>query len=365
MNMRQSDENRMSRPCGDFEPLLVLLASGEELDAASHGNLAAHLAACAACSTELDHERELLALLAEHTNEPDAGLLAGCRANLEDALDREEEGSWWRRFAGSVLPASWLSPPPAWSAALLVLIGFSVGLFGPRLLRHPASSPSSPVAISNSADANANGADANANASASSGPISSAPTSSALSALDLHTADVAGINVFPSASDEPPQVQLQMRTQQPITVQGTVDDNNVKNVLCYILQNNERFGPDVRLNAADLLGARHNDPEVQSVLCHAVRTDRSAAVRLKALEALNGADPGDIMRQTLLDALVEDPNPGVRVEAINELRGMAAKGQLASDDDHLLSVLRNRMQTDSSAYIRLRSAAAIRDLSSR
>jgi len=362
MNLRQSgDENTMSRPCREFEPLLVLLASGEELDAASHENLTAHLAGCADCSAELGRERELLALLSEHTSEPDAGLLASCRANLEDALDREEEGSWWRRVVGAVVPASWLSPPPAWSAALLVLIGFSVGLFGPRLLRHPTS-PASFV-ISNSADANASGV--NANAPASSAPSSLAPASSALSALDLHTADVAGINVFPSGSDEPPQVQLQMRTQQPVTVQGTVDDDNVKNVLCYILQNNDRFGPDVRLNAADLLRARHNDPEVRSVLCHAVRSDRNAAVRLKALEALNGADPGDIMRQTLLDALVDDQNPGVRMEAINELRGMAAKGELASDDDHLLSVLRNRMQSDSSNYIRLQSAAAIRDLSGR
>jgi hypothetical protein len=362
MNLRQSgDENTMGRLCGEFQPLLVLLASGEEFDAASRENLAAHLAGCADCSAELGRERELLALLSEPTSEPDAGLLASCRANLEDALDREEERSWWRRVATSVLPASWLSPPPAWSAALLVLIGFSVGLFGPRLLRHPASSPAAD--ISNLADATASGPDANA--PPSSFPASSASASSALSALDLHTADVAGINVFPSASDEPPQVQLQMRTQQPITVQGTVDDDNVKNVLCYILQNNERFGPDVRLNAADLLRARRNDPEVQSVLCHAVRSDRNAAVRLKALEALNGADPGDLMRQTLLDALVDDPNPGVRVEAINELRGMAAKGELSADDDHLLSVLRNRMQSDSSTYIRLQSAAAIRDLNPR
>jgi hypothetical protein len=351
-----NDANMVSRACGEFEPLLVLFVSGEELDAVSHEKLSAHLAGCVECSAELGRERELLAVLSEHTTEPDAALLVSCRASLEDALDREEEGSWWRRVAGSVLPASWLSPPPAWSAALLVLIGFSVGLFGPQMLRHRALPPS--VAISNSPDTGALGRDANAS-------TSSVPVNSALSALDLHTADVAGINVFPSRADEPPQVQLQMRTQQPVMVQGTVDDDNVKNVLCYILQNNERFGPDVRLHAAKLLGARHDDPDVRSVLCHAVRSDHNAAVRLKALEALNGADPGDIMRQTLLDALVDDPNPDVRVEAINELRGMAAKGELAPDDDQLLSVLRNRMQSDSNAYIRIQSAAAIRDISPR
>jgi len=84
-------------------------------------------------------------------------------------------------------------------------------------------------------------------------------------------------------------------------------------------------------------------------------------LRLKALEALNGSEPQDIVRQTLLDALVDDQNPGVRVEAINELRDMASKGQVVSDD-HMISVLRDRSEKDPSTYIRLQSAAAIRDL---
>jgi hypothetical protein len=87
-------------------------------------------------------------------------------------------------------------------------------------------------------------------------------------------------------------------------------------------------------------------------------------VRLKALEALNGAEPKDIIRQTLLDALVDDQNPGVRIEAINALRDMAARGQVASDD-HTLVILRDRMRKDPNTYIRLQSAAAIQDLGPR
>jgi HEAT repeat protein len=95
-----------------------------------------------------------------------------------------------------------------------------------------------------------------------------------------------------------------------------------------------------------------------------VHTDGNAAVRLKALEALNGAEPQDLVRQTLLDALVDDRNPGVRIEAINALRGLAAAGKVESDD-HMLAVLRERMRKDPSTYIRLQSAAAIRDLGPR
>jgi HEAT repeat protein len=157
---------------------------------------------------------------------------------------------------------------------------------------------------------------------------------------------------------------LHLRAQGPVTVLGTVNNDDVKQVLMYIMQNNQRFGPDVRLNAVDLLRARNNDPDVRSALCHAVHTDQNAAVRMKALEALNGAEPQQLVQQTFLDALVGDQNPGVRVEAINGLREMAAKGQVESDD-HVLAVLRDRMQKDPSTYIRLQSAAAIRDLGPR
>jgi len=71
-----------------------------------------------------------------------------------------------------------------------------------------------------------------------------------------------------------------------------------------------------------------------------------------------------MVRQTLLEALVDDHNPGVRIEAVNALREMAARGQMDSDD-HTLDVLRERMQKDPNTYIRLQSAAAIRDIGPR
>jgi hypothetical protein len=255
---------------------------------------------------------------------------------------------------GSLVLTSWISPRPAWSGALLLIVGFSIGIFGPRLLNRPAkTSPPAPSVASAPASSDANPTDAAEPVSPASG-----------GALDLRTADVAGINVLPTGGDEPPQVQLQLRAQRPVTLQGTVDNDDVKRTLLYILRNNERFDSDVRLSAVDLLRARNNDPEVRSVLCQAVHKDRNAAVRLKALEALNGAEPQDLVRNTLLDALVDDQNPGVRVEAINALRSMASKGQVVSDD-RMLSVLRDRMQKDPNTYIRLQSAAAIRDFGPR
>jgi HEAT repeats len=352
--MRQSGNAGMNNfangQCSERHPLLMLFAAGDELDPVQQSELSSHLAQCSDCSATLDQERSLLALLGEHRVEPDATLLASCRAGLEDALDREEEGGWLRRKVGALLPSGWLSPQPAWSAALLVMIGVSAGMLGPRLLRHPVAPASSASAVHGSSSDDSIASDP---------AIPSSPT--ALGRLDLHTADVAGINVFPAYGNDPPQVELQMMAQEPVTVQGTVNDDDVKRVLLYVLRNNKRFDPDVRLNAVDLLQGRKDDPEVRSALCQAVRTDKNAAVRLKALEALNGAEPQEIIRNTLLDALLDDQNPGVRVEAINSLRERAEKGEIVSDD-RVLSVLRDRMQHDSNTYIRLQSAAAIRDL---
>jgi HEAT repeats/Putative zinc-finger len=343
--------NKSAETCEEFGPRWTLFAAGE-LDAAEVAELNGHLLHCANCNATLAQENALLALLSTNRTEPDAALLAGCRASLEDALDQEEEHGWLRRTINTWMPGSWISPAPAWSAALLLLIGFSAGILGPRFVKHSVA-PNSASQPGSSSPASTLTAVANPDDPANS-----------LSALDLHTANFAGINVFPSSNNEPPQVELQLNTRQPITVQGTVNDDEVKRVLLYFLHNSQRFDSDARMNAVELLRARNNDADVRAALCQTVHTDQNAAVRLKALEALDGAEPQDIIRQTLLDALVDDQNPGVRVEAINALREMAAKGQVDSDD-HLLAVLRDRMQKDPSTYIRLQSAAAIRDLGPR
>ena len=348
-NLNPGDSMRDDvQSCADWQPLLTLLAAGEDLDPADLSQLNSHLAACASCSESLAQEKEVLALLAANHVEPDASLLASARASLEDALDREEDRSWFSRAFGSLLPSSWLAPRPAWSAAVLVLIGFSVGVLAPRLMRHPSAPGRAGDIASNvpsPAASTGNGADA-------------IPT-----AIDYHSADVAGINVFPSSGEGPAHVEVQLRAQEPVTVKGTVDDDEVKNVLLDILAKGDRICPDIRMDAVDCLRSRGNDPDVRSALCRAVRTDHNAAVRLKALDALKNAEPDDPVRQTLLDALMGDANPGVRIEAIDALRGMAAKDN--ASNPRMASVLRDRMHNDPNTYIRIQSAAALGELGPR
>ena len=346
---RETDSKNAMNDCSKLEPLLLMAASGEELSQEEQALVGAHLVECTDCAAALERDKQLLATFAENKAQPDAALLAECRLNLQDALDREEEHGWLYRLVGGWVPSSWIAPRPAWSAAILLIIGFSVGIFGPHLLLD-GRAPNAPAKSGNSL-----------NASVTATPDESNNQATALSHIDFHPADVAGMNVFPSGSSNLEEVQLRMNAAQPFTVQGTVDDGNVRAALLHILDDKDAFGPEMRLQAVDLLRERNNDAEIRKALCHTVHQDGNAAVRLKALEALDGSEPRDIVRQTLLDALVDDQNPGVRVEAINELRTMMNRGQVVSDD-RILSVLQERVDRDPNTYIRLQSAAAIREL---
>jgi hypothetical protein len=343
--------------CPEWQPLLMLSAAGGELEAADQARLAEHLAGCVACTVTLAREKELIALMATLHAEPDAAMLASFRSGLDDSLDREEEGGWLGRKLGMRPPFRWLTPRPAWSAALLLIVGFSVGAFAPRFLHRPAL---------HLASANQPGVETASTASTSPALTTEgvAANSPSLAAIDIHSADVAGISLLPSDDQGLPRVRLQLKSQQPVTVEGTLDDDEVKSALLNVVNGGDHFCPDIRLDAVECLRGRGNDPQVRAALCRAIRKDHNAAVRLKAIEALDGAGSQEMVRETLLDALVEDQNPGVRIEAVNALRNMAAKGQMDSDD-HSVDVLRERMQKDPNTYIRLQSAAAIRDIGPR
>ena len=353
MNPSNKTKSPADQPCSDWEPALILSVAGE-LELSEQARLDEHVASCESCSASLAREKELARLVREHGPEPDASLLASCRASLEDALDREEERGWLRRVINPLLPSNWLSPSPAWSAAVLLAIGFTVGILGPRLVIRAARAhlpAKSSAASSHPVELPPGMIEASAN-----------PPSPSPSVIDLHHANVAGINVLPSGGDAPPEVELRLNAQQPAMVRGTVDDDMVKSMLLDVVRHNNPANLDVCLNALDVLHSCNSDPEVQAELCRVARTNRNPTVRLRALQALAGSEPQGVFRQTLIDALDRDQNSGVRVEAINELLGLAESGRVAPDDE-MLSVLRDRMQNDPDNYIRAQSAATIRKIS--
>jgi hypothetical protein len=355
--------------CNDVAPLLVFYVC-DEVSEKERKQIEAHLADCAACAAQAMEERQLQEVMIaglQPADELDAAgvLLAQCRSELAETLDdlsAPPVKESWRPFG-------WLrrgmAMRPVWSGAALV--GFGI-LFGTQLL--PWLQTVNPN--------NTNGQAYN---------VMAAPK---LSDEQLSKMAVGSINFSPTSGSVPGTVRLQLSAEQPLVLSGNIDDNDMRRVLTYVVQNGDRFETGVRIDCLEALKAGVANQQIRQALMAAARKDQNPAVRMKALESLRDAAADDAVRQVLLESLEEDGNPGVRVEAVNLL--VRSLGHTPSDipvlapvppedpepppsvqspavDDpsvqRVIQVLGRLQKRDPSRYVRLRSAAALRQIGPR
>jgi hypothetical protein len=368
MTSRESDPARPVMNCRRAASLLPFFAC-EELDPQEREQLAAHLATCGRCTAQLQEERDLLDAVAAAPQsadrlDPSDILLAQCRSELAESLDdlaAPQVRTRWQPFA-------WLRRliivHPAWSAAFLVLLGIFVG--ARASLFHAVGENSTSGRI-----------------------VRASPP---LTDDQLAKMAVAGINFSPSSEAEPGTIQVQLRAEQPYILTGNLDDTGMRRVLTYVVENGQRFDAGVRLDCLDALKLATKDTDVRRALLAAARRDANPAVRLKALDALRDAAEEADVRDAYLDALEHDANPGIRVEAVNLLVGSL---QLEGADSvlvlttspnvppappapsvnppapdsaalaRILRTLENMTRKDPNRYVRLRSAAALRQIGPR
>ncbi len=348
--------------CRDVAPLLVFYVC-DEISEQERRQVEAHLAACEACAAQLAEERVLHATLAEALQPADeldrAGiLLSRCRSELAEALDdlaNPPMQEHWRPFGWL---RRWMALRPAWSGALLVLFGLVLG----TQLMPWFSTPTN---------------------SAHAGHTVNVSPSPRFSDDQLAKMAVAGINLAPVPDAAPGTLQVQVRTEQPLVLSGSVDDPDLRRVLTYVVENGDQTDPGVRSDCLEALRTRTSDQEVRQALLIAARRDQNPAIRMKAIESLRDFVADKSVREALIDALERDPNPGVRVEAVNLLvrsletptsTGMngpmeppvrpAAPGGDPSVE-RLLRTLQQLERSDPNRYVRLRSAAALKQIGPR
>ena len=349
--------------CKHVAPLLVFYAC-DEVDESERELIEAHLAECKACSAQLAEGKELHASLAsvpQTADEIDASgvLLSQCRSELEEALDDLSAPplqEHWRPFGWL---RRWMALRPAWSGALLVFLGV---LAGTQIVPW----------LQNNSGRNSPGQAMNVRAR------------QPLTPDQLSRMQISGVSFSPSQGSDSPNVQFQLSAEQPMVLTGNVQDSDMRQMLTYVVQNGERFDSGVRLDCMEALKAAARDEQVRAALVNAARSDQNPAVRIRALESLRDAAGEDDVRQMLLDALEHDNNPGVRVEAVNlltesldhqapETGGPAAvsapESEASPDEDASLErairVLQQLQRRDPSRYVRLRSAAALRQIGPR
>lgn len=344
--------------CEDVAPLLVFYIC-DELTAEEHEQIVSHLANCSDCRAQLSEETALQTAIdgvpqTADRFESSGVLLAQCRSELSESLDelsapKLDEG--WRPFG---FVRQWMALRPGWSAAALLLVGAIVGTQASQWL--PFSTGGGTGSAVN---------------------VLAAPR---ISDDQLNKMEVSNVISRPTG-----KIQVQLQAEQPLTLTSGEDDADVQRVLTFVITNSERFDAGVRLDCVEALRAAAMDVQARGALLAAARKDQNPAVRLKALDALRDVVTNSDVRDVLLEALKHDPNPGVRVEAVNLLVRSLESGDDAAEvaesgtpvegaapsalpgngkdsEQRILRALDELRQHDSNRYVRLRSAAALRQI---
>jgi len=290
---------------------ITLYLYNELADDARH-ELEQHVTRCQDCAAELAGQQEFqVQMNALPVEEPSASFLAAARMRLQEALETaEQHRAWYHRFAFD--PTAWLRQvrfSPA-LATLLFLVGFGGGIGA--MYSAMGGKGQTPRIISNASQ----------------------------------EASIGGIT---SIEKEPgtDNVRVQYDTRMPESVQGSVSDPKVQDLLLYAAKSNENSG--VRLNSVDALTSKADDLRVRETLTYALRYDSNPGVRLMALDGLGSYVKDDIrVRNAVLEALLNDSNLGVRSGALHALDPVRA-------DSSVRMALQQLSKEDPSEYIRTES----------
>jgi hypothetical protein len=311
--------------CEKAQQNIVLVTYGELPDE-QMASLEEHLAGCEACSGELKAQLAMHEALACHPMvDPSPNLLASARTRLDEALDTIPRHGLLTRLRSNLF--GWLGHMQGAPAlmTLLVGVGFFVGYFtNTYQVAHQPRLPS-PVVLSNTTN----------------GTI----------------ANISGIVPTPNSQI----VQVTYNRVVPETVQGSLDDPQIRQLLMIATKAPATNG--VRMDSVALLAnecrAGHQcvgDPDgggIRSALLVSLRYDKSAAVRLNALEGLQPYVAQDQrVRDAVLEALMHDSSPDVRTRAISLL-------QPVESDSSVRKVMRTVSTTDVNPYIRTVSSNAL------
>lgn len=282
---------------------IVLAVYGELPDERAH-QLEQHLSQCERCRREMEAVSALQkAMSALPVEEPSPTLLARTRVRLDEALDAIPHSGFLLRMSQALRRSlGTLEGAPVMASVLFIAALAAGGYGGYRIaLRHapavPARNPITTVADLDSA----------------------------------HVAGVTGIDIEPGTEN----VEVRFQRVTPETAFGTLDDPQIRQLL--LLGARERYNPTVHDDSVNLLaqecqaGHQCTGGPIRNALMVALRYDRDAGVRRKALEGLDSYIAVDNrVRDAVLEALLHDPDASVRTEAIGMLEPVEADAAVRS-----------------------------------
>jgi HEAT repeats/Putative zinc-finger len=319
--------------CDLAQQNIALAVYGEISDDANH-QLEQHLLQCEACRRDMQAMRGFKTTMSLYpVEEPSAAMVARVRMRLQEALDNMPHGSWLIRLSQLLTrSAGRLRATPA-MASLLLLVGLAIGGYGGYLAGLKAHDAQQSKLILN---------------------LGQPPAVTEDSPAQI--ANVSGITREPNSET----IKVNYNKLVPETLQGSLDDPRIRQLLLLGTQNN--VNPGVRDDSVDLLanecrnGHKCDDGPVRNALMVSLRYDKNANVRLKALEGLQPYIAEDMrVRDAVLEALMKDPDPRVRTQAISLIEPVEG-------DSSVREVLHTVAAQDDNAQIRTVSRQVLQQL---
>jgi hypothetical protein len=209
------------------------------------------------------------------------------RGRIEYQLTRQRRATAWQSlqaFGASLVNILTGARQPVWAVSLYVVAALLVG----RFLLAPAGTP--PTAPAGEAQ------------------------------VDLRrlfqqgTLKDAEIKV---SEDGEPAINLALYTNQTVNVAGDLENEQVQQLLYYLLLHDEN--PGTRLKAVRLMEKIDPAEELKLVLIASLLSDPNPGVRLRAVRILLHFDPDDVLLNACQKVLLEDNNEAVRMGALSIL----------------------------------------------
>ncbi|HEV2484627.1 MAG TPA: hypothetical protein VGT08_03755 [Terracidiphilus sp.] len=305
---------------------IVTAAYGELPDDQVH-ELERHLGDCTSCRKEREQVLALKVLAdALPVIEPGANLVARSRLRLDEALDSLPPMHWYERLAQRLMNsvASLQAAPVA--AGLLLVAGIGAGsLGGFEFAQNRAAHAATAVPAVT---------------------VSKVQTQQAAPVGLTNVANVSSIVRQPGSE----MVEVSYNQLVPGQIKGTLDDPAIRQLLMLASESSSSAG--VRDDSVGLLAAEcragHSCQAagIRDALMVALRYDKNAGVREKALEGLEPYVAQDVrVRNAVLEALLDDNDPRIRTESINILEPVEA-------DTSVRQVLYSVSTSDDSPQIR-------------
>ena len=311
----------------EFKQLIHLSLYGE-LSEDRQDKLMFHLKSCEECRIELEQQKKIMMLIADHKNfEVNEDLLKEARLQLRGALRQERNSKRSFNLFTNYFTKLFSTPPRlAFGAVSLLIMGIIIGSFfmGREKLIITEKNPEF--------------------------------TNASIFENDLKISNMQFIDSDPSDGE----IEFTFDAAKQVHFKGSVNDPRVQSILTYAMLNDQN--PGSRFNSINVMDSYEKatlDKEIKDALVTVLMIDNNQGVRREALKLLNRAPFDESIKQANLFVLLNDSSSALRIEALNALIIATKSGHSLNQND--VDLVIKQASQDNNNYIKLKSKTLLQE----